>query len=134
MRKILGIACLVLLLAVPAFGATVETKVSGSTVAFSSSLQTVVTFNSVTRKIIIFNESLDSDLYVDLVCVNGLGIKGEMTATSATVKVPYSTSPNSVAFDFSTRNLGFTTQSGVAGTNGAGGNVTYIVFGDQGDL
>ena len=112
-----------------AYSAVVANRVSGSSITFDSN-GNGVTFNSVTNHIIMWNESTTIDCYVDLKCFNSNGNgTGYFIRGNARVKIPASgkQSPNSVEFNFATKNLGFFSDSG-------SGTITYIVTGETGDL
>lgn len=135
--KILSVILVFLLVSLNAYGAVVPTKVSGNTVTYSTVSQatfTTVTFDSVTKHIIMWNESHHADCYVDLYCTDADGKTGFIRKTNAVVKLPQvgEITPNVIAFDFATRNLGFICEedSGLPNTQ----RVTYIVTGELGDL
>ena len=137
MRKLFVIALALCLMVSIGYATTRDTKVSGSTVSFSSVNLTVnrpantVTFNSVTNKIILTNLSVVADCYVDI--IGKLGSRN-----SATVLVPAlgRATPNTVTLDFATRNLAFTADTSDTGTAPSTSNqqIRYIVTGDVGDL
>jgi len=131
MKRIL-ISALALCLIVGIANATVkDTKVSASTVSFST-VGTVVSFNSVTNYIRMWNASTTQDCYADIRCRDSNGMRGYLTRNageSATIFLPKagSVTSNVVELNFSTQNLGFISDVGT-------GNINYVVTGDQGDL
>lgn len=135
MSKKILVLVLVLLLASPAFATMVATRVSGSTVTFSTVISggnNVVTFNSVTKHIRMVNLSTTKDCYADLRCVDANGNTGYFSRLSATVLLPAigKASPNTVEFDFATKNLGFASDA----TGSLADKIDYVVTGETGDL
>jgi hypothetical protein len=129
------------------YGVTVDTKVSGNTVFFRAIewsiptggnlvTPTIVTFNTVTKHIKITNLSTINDCYVDLRCIDSSGTRGHLSSGSCVVLVPAlgRQSPNTVEFDFATRNLGFIGGGSVVRTNNDNNKVHYVVTGDWGDF
>lgn len=122
-KKIFVLGLMLLFLISPAFAVTVDTKISGNVVSFSSigfstnsvTTPNIVTFNTFTRHIRITNLSSTYDCWVDLLCKDSTGKTGYMTSNSSTVFVAANggngnASPSVVEFDFATKNLGFTTK------------------------
>lgn len=138
MKKILSIVLVLLMLASNAYAVVVPTRVSGNRVTFStiSSLTpSVVTFNSVTKHIIMWNDSPHVDALVDLRCWDSATSKtGLISVTNATVRLPKCdfTTPNFVTLDFATRNLGFICEAD--GSSPTTQYVNYIVTGERGDF
>lgn len=145
-KKYLMVAAALMLFALPAFAITMDNRISGNVVSFSTvtggalTTPNIVTFNSVTRHIKLTNLSTVANCYVDLRCVDASGKRGYMTRNSATVLVPAvgRATPNTVELDFSTYNLGFcgdtnqtSSNNGVSGSNQT---ISYIVTGDLQDL
>jgi len=114
-----------------AFAVSFDTRASGSTVTFHT-VANVVTFNSVTNYIYAYNNSTTKDCWMDLRCKDANGKRGYTTLESAVVRLPHkgSQTPNSVAFYFSTHNLGFITDKTANITD----TVTYAVTGDHQNL
>ena len=133
-KKIL-VLLMVFALASPAYGATVPSHVSGGTVTYSTvthlfvKTRNMVSFNSATKWIKLINHSTTTDCYVDLDCRDANGKPGYLDRDSATVLVPAAgkQSPNTVEFNYSTRNLGFLSDTG----NATGDKITFIVTGDR---
>lgn len=146
MKKMLALVMVVMLLASVCYGAVIATKVSGSTVSFSTidaannRYGSVVTFNSVTNHIRLVNLSTVADCYVDVECKDGDGKTGYLTKNSTTVFVPAigKATPNTVEIDFSTRNLGFVGKtidtSADGSVDGSNQKIVYVATGDVGDL
>jgi hypothetical protein len=146
MKKCLVAFLVLMLIASVSYATMVSTKVTGSTVSFSTisatvnRFGTVVTFNSVTNKIYLTNLSTVADCYVDLRCTDGNGGKGYLTKDSATVLVPAvgRASPNTVVIDFATSNLGFYGKtmdvSSNGGVNGSNQQIYYVATGEVKDL
>ena len=131
MKRIILVFALSMFLISDCFGAEVATKISGNTVTFSTTAS-AVTFNSVTNRIVLRNESPAFDCYVDIKGVDSNGAQRDANVTNkpytALVKVSAASStPNYVELDFATKNLGFISADG-------SGNITYIVTGEAGDL
>jgi len=123
--KKLVVLLLCLLLAGNAYAAMGPTYASGNTVAYSTTGH-VVSFNSVTEYIEIYNESQTTTLYVDLRGVDANGKRGFVqTSTSGLIKVGPSgasgNSDNTVKVNFSTGNIGFLGEGS--------GNCSYRVIG-----
>jgi len=118
-----------------AYGAEVPTRVSGATVTFDT-VGTCVTFNSVTKRIFIRNESNIDDCYVDLIGRDSAGKRGNISLSKAVVKAPSagSTTPNWVIVDFATKNLVFIAPSVNGGGHAHYDSITYFVTGDEGVL
>lgn len=147
MRKI-GLVLIGLLIFVNFVYATNEdTKISGNTVFFRAIewsiptggnivTPTIVTFNSTTRFIRITNLSMYHDCYVDLRCIDGNGKRGHITSNSSVVLVGAkgSTTPNTVEFNFATRNLGFIGGGSVITTGNDNHKIHYVVTGEQEEL
>jgi len=136
MKKLLLILLFVLL-AFPAYAVVVPTRVSGGTVTYSTidhGTPQVVTFNSITKHIIMWNESVHADCYVDLKCRDAGGKTGLITPENAIVKLPAAgtVTPNVIEIDFATWNLGFVSR--VDSALPVSQIVTYIVTGERGDL
>ena len=131
-----GIVILLLTLAISVncYAATVPTKVSGNSVTFST-VGTIVTFNSIAKRVRIINESTLYDVYVDPICKDANGKTGYFTRNSAVIKVGAygSVTPNTIEFDLSTKNLAFISDEGIAGAR-KHYVVDYVVFGDVNDL
>lgn len=131
MKKVLVFLIISLFVSQAAYSATVGTRVSANTITFSTSAA-AVTFNSVTNKVILRNDSPAFDVYVDVKGVDTNGKQRDANATThpytAAILIPSaSTTPNIVILDIATRNLGFISNDG-------SGSITYIVTGEVGDL
>lgn len=109
------------------FAANVPTHVSGDTVSFNSVRAVVVTFNTATSNVWIWNESFTHDLFVDFICRDDTGKRGYATTnTVKLIKAPkvMELTPNTIELDISVRNLGFLSNTGT-------GTVTYRVTGES---
>jgi hypothetical protein len=119
---------LAVFLCVNAYGATVPVGITTDTVRFSLTHANVVTFDTATSYIELWNESKTADCYVDFFCRDSGGKRG--FATSNTVKLLKLTQDgggmtmNTVALNFSTRNLGFLGDTET-------GDVTYRITSEQ---
>lgn len=113
MKRILIVA-LMLFVCVPAFATTSPTYFSSNTVSFNSvdiernrNVQ-IVTFNSVTKHIMLRNMSPVVDAYCDIKCVDSAGKRGYANSTASIMLFALgSATPNTVEIDFATFNLGF---------------------------
>ena len=122
------------------YGAVVPRYASGNTVTYSTIGQTpkIVTFNSTTKRIIMWNNSPNTDCWVDMNCIDSWGHTGVIESrANASVMVPRGTTATGkpVEFDYATRNGGFICE---VDFNSGGMNweqtITYIVIGDEGAL
>lgn len=129
MRKIWLIS-VSLLFTANAFAATVPTHISGATVNFNSTRANVVTFNTATSRVWIYNESLHHDVYVDFICRDSTHDNQRGFETTNTVKlikackIGGNVTPNTIEMDISIVNLGFISDTG-------SGSVTYRVTGER---
>ena len=135
--KVFSIVIAVLLLSSYALAVSpgINTRQSGNTVTFST-VARIVTFNSVTNYIKMWNNSKVRDCYVDLRCVDAAGHRGYASIDSAVIRLPAlgQTTPNTVVeVNFGSSNLGFVATS-VGGATGNNDTVTYFVLGDQNGL
>ena len=143
MKKILALVLVVLFIASSVSATVVATRVSGSTTQWGkdasgpNATSSVITFSSVTSRIVLQNLSRTRDCWVDIKCVNNpTGTTGHLTTNSAVVLLPMlgRATPNVVQIDFATRNLGFLAKDMTVGGVYNDEQVVYYVLGEAGDL
>lgn len=134
MKKLLWVVLIICLFALPASATMTNTRVSGDTIIFQGDKSNgiyVVTFNSVTTRVILYNDG-PTELQADLRCYNSAdGRTGYATSGSCVVYLPAfgTITPNTVDVNFATKNLAFEMETGKAW-----GKIRYVVLGDNGDL
>lgn len=124
MKKILLIFTALMFVVQTVFAATVATRVSGNNVLIPREGK-VVTFDSVTSHLVMWTESTQDDVYVDIKCVSSADNRtGYFSTDSCVILLPArgSVTPNVIELDFSTKNLAFVCE-------GDGRRVNYIVTG-----
>jgi hypothetical protein len=125
MKKILAVIAVLMFLCGTAYASDVPGWVTGGSVTFTTG-GVVVTFNSVTRQVIMWNSSTTVDCYADFVCRDANYKSGFVSSNTAVVLIPAAgkISPNSVSLTVATDNIGFKCNSG-------SGTVNFIATGDR---
>ena len=128
------------LIATPVFATDFNARVSGGTVHFTSdspaqagyakigSTGQTVTFNSIANHIYLRNESTVDDCYVNIRCRPDDSYAGSLDYYTVKVPAAGSVSPPTVELDFYTSGLSFWSN------NGSGGDIVFIVTGNELDL